>query len=65
MGKRLRGTEPPREWPPSPKADTLEGTRHYMHAFIAALKDCGHKPEHVREVMRELLSGIAGGERQA
>lgn len=45
--------------PPAPHPDVAAGgirrTRHYMHAFIAALKDCGEKPEHVRQVLRELL----------
>lgn len=59
QGDRTVVVPPPRVWPSTPKAGTLEGTRHYMHAFIASLKDCGHSPEHVRQVMSELLGGAA------
>jgi hypothetical protein len=52
--------------PPAPPAGTIEGTRYYLGVMIATLKDCGHRPEHVRQAMRELLSpGTAESIQQA
>lgn len=49
----------PRKPEPATHPDVAAGgvrrTRYYMHAFMATLKDCGHQPEHVRQVLRELL----------
>lgn len=58
MGRRLRGAEPPKVWPKP--LEGIDATRHYMLCFIGALKDCGHKAQDVRQVMRELLDGVAG-----
>lgn len=53
----------PRKPDPAPHPDVAAGgvrrTRYYMSAFMATLKECGHEPEHVRTVLRELL-GIEG-----
>jgi hypothetical protein len=34
------------------KPVTAEDTARYFDAFIAALKDCGHRPQHVLEAIR-------------
>jgi hypothetical protein len=59
VARRLRGTPAP-TFPNQPVAapDTIEATRYYFHAFIGALKDCGHRPENVKAVMRELLASV-------
>jgi hypothetical protein len=59
MGRGLRGwsTKPPT---PTPEPGTVDGTRYYFDAFIATLKDCGHKPEHVRAVLREYVATVDG-----
>lgn len=51
----------PRPPKPIPHPDVAAGgvrrTRYYMHAFIDSLRECGHQPSDVRQVLRELLDG--------
>lgn len=63
----------PRRPDPVPHPDVAAGgvrrTRYYMHAFIDSLRECGHEPAHVRQVLGELLSpplpaGVAGDRSQ-
>jgi hypothetical protein len=32
---------------------TLEHTRHTLHCFFGAMRETGHKPQHIREVLSE------------
>lgn len=49
----------PRQPDPAPHPDVAAGgirrTRYYMYVFIDTLRETGHKPEDVRQVLRELL----------
>lgn len=59
MGRGLRGLTG-KTPVPLPEPGTVANTRYYLDAFIATLKDCGHKPEHVRAVLREYVA-VANG----